>query len=104
MKTGIILIAAIIITATAICPAAAISAEEIDTGSLDIPELEALDFSETPLGSLESLLTYSERLIKAAEALLDFIDSIFSMLGMEDNTDVENLLNILDEGMNLTKK
>ena len=104
MKTGIILIAAIIITAITICPAAAISVEEIDTGSLDIPELEALDFSETPLGSLESLLTYSERLIKAAEALLDFIGSIFSMLGMEDNTDVENLLNILEDGMNLTKK
>ncbi|WP_421908748.1 hypothetical protein [Methanolacinia petrolearia] len=52
MKTGIILIVAIIITAAAICPAVAVSVEEIDTGSLDIPELEALNFSETPLGSL----------------------------------------------------
>ena len=103
MKSGTTLIAAILIPALIIIPVHAITIEEIDTGSLDIPKLEELNFSDTPLGSPESLLAYSERLIKAAEELLDFIDSIFSMLGMVNDPDVENLMNILKEGANLTK-
>lgn len=103
MKTGAILITAILIPALIIIPVHAITIEEIDTGSLDIPEPDELNFSATPLGSLESLLTYTERLIKAAEELLDFIGSMFGMLGMENDPDVENLMNILKEGTNLTK-
>jgi hypothetical protein len=103
MKTDAILVAAILIPALIIIPVHAVSIEEIDTGSLDIPEPDKLNFSATPLGSLESLLTYTERLIKAADELLNFIESMFSMLGMVNDPDVENLMKILKEGANLTK-
>ena len=97
MKTGITLPAALIIFAIIVVPVTAISLEEIDTGSLDIPEISPLNFSGTPIGSAEALLTYAERLIDAANELLDFIDSIFEMLGMGDSPDVGNLTKILKE-------
>jgi len=101
MKAAVIFFTVIIITSFFIIPASALSAEEIDTGKLDIPEIETMDLSGTPIGSLESILAYAERLIAAAEELLNFIESIFEMLGMEDNPDVENLMEILNEGKDL---
>jgi hypothetical protein len=98
MKSGISLPAGIIIFAIiAIAPATAISIDEIDTGSLDIPEIDPLNFSKTPIGSAGALLTYAEHLIDAVNELLDFIDSIFEMLGMGESPDVGNLMKTLKE-------
>lgn len=102
MKAGIIPLTGIIIMSVLIFPVSALSAEEIDTSNLDIPEVETMDLSETPIGSLESIMAYAERLIAAAEELLNFIESIFEMLGMEDNPDVEKLMKILNEGKDMT--
>ena len=101
MKTALILLTAIISTSLFIFPASAISLEEIDTETLDIPEVEAMDFSGTPTGSLESLAAYAEHLIEAVEELLQFIESIFTMLGMENDSDVERLIDVLKEGKDM---
>ncbi|MBN1432128.1 MAG: hypothetical protein JW931_05105 [Methanomicrobiaceae archaeon] len=104
MKTAVILLAATIIMIIFIVPASGISLEEIDTETLDIPEVEAMDFSKTPIGSLESLAAYAEHLIEAFEELLQFIESIFTMLGMESDSDVKRLMDILNKGKDLTNK
>jgi hypothetical protein len=102
MTISISLIPAVLILAFGIMPASAISLDEINTSGLDIPEIGNMNFTDTPLGTIESLLAYSERLISAAEELLKFIESIFEMLDMENNEDVKNLLNILNESKNIS--
>ena len=85
-------------------PVSASSVEDFDTDVLDIPELEAMDYSETPLRTLESLAAYAEHLIEAAEELLNFVDSIFEMLGMEENSEVKELMDVLENGANMANK
>lgn len=104
MKTPGIVLTAIIVIAFFFFPASAVSLEDIDTEDLDIPEIEAMDFSETPIGSLEALGAYADRLIEAAEEILDFIGSIFEMLGMGEDSNVENLMNVLEDGKDMTAK
>lgn len=101
MKNAAIFLTATIIMIIFVAPTSAISPDEIDAEKLDIPNVEAMDYSDTPLGSLESLAAYAEHLIEAAEELLNFIESIFEMLGMEDNPDVERLVDVLNEGKDM---
>ena len=104
MKTAVIFLPAIIVATLFFAPASAISIEDINTDKLDIPDIGAMNFSGTPPGSLESLGAYAERLVAAAKELLDFIESIFGMLGMDENTDVGELMKILEKGMDITGK
>ena len=95
-------IVALLILALLIAPVSALSPDEIDTSDLDMPEIDDLDLSGNPIGSLDALEAYVNRLVTAAEELLNFIESIFEMLGMEEDEDVKKLLSVLDEGMDMS--
>ncbi|MBP2133705.1 hypothetical protein J2128_001659 [Methanomicrobium sp. W14] len=90
------------LVAMLVLPASAISFEGINTSSLDIPEINEANFTENPLGTLESLEAYAEHLISAADEILKFIESIFDMLGIANDENVTNLMNILNESANIS--
>lgn len=102
MRVGAFLLIAILVVLVLPVSAADLSDIGIDTGDLDIPEVDELNFSETPIGSMASLQTYVDHLVSAAMELLNFIESIFNMLGIGEDNDVTNLMSTLEEGMNMT--
>lgn len=102
MKNTALLILALFISAGMSMPVCALSLDEIDTDSLNIPDIDKLDFTDTPIGSSASMEKYANHLIEAGEKLLQFIESIFEMLGLENNSDVTNLTKTLHDGQNMS--
>lgn len=104
MRNTALLILALLVSASMNMPVCAVSLDEIDTDNLDIPDIDKMDYSDTPLGSSASMEKYANHLIEAGEKLLKFIESIFEMLGLDSNSDVTNLTKVLEDGQNMSTR
>jgi len=80
------------------------ASQEYDISQLETPVIPVVDYSKAPLGTLDSLKVYVDSLFEAAGELLRFINSIFEMLGMEEDTNVKELLEMYEGGMEMVEK
>lgn len=80
------------------------AASQYDVSMLETPVVPVLDYTETPLGTLDSLGTFVSWLIEAAGELIKFINSIFGMLGMADDTNIKELMEMYESGMEMVEK
>ncbi|MDE4907157.1 hypothetical protein L0665_00750 [Methanogenium marinum] len=82
----------------------AVQADELfNISKIDSPDTVSMDYSKTPLGTTDALLGYIQYLSDLTEELVDFIASIFDMLGMEDDPQVNDLMTELNQSRDMIK-
>jgi hypothetical protein len=77
--------------------------QAFNISKIDSPDTVSMDYSETPLGTTDAFTGFVQYLIDLATELIEFITSIFAMLGMEDDPQVDNLMTELNQSRDLIK-
>lgn len=75
-----------------------------DTSKLHAPVVPVVDYSNAPLGTVDALGVYVQSLLRAAGELIRFINSIFEMLGIADDANVKELMEMYDKWMEMVDK
>ena len=70
---------------------------------IDTPDTVSMDYAKTPLGSIDSLTGFVQYLCDLADEMIEFIASIFDMLGMKDDPHVDDLMTELNKSREAIK-
>ncbi len=75
--------------------------QAFNISKIDSPDTVTMDYSKTPLGTTASCTAFVQYLNDLTEELIEFIASIFDMLGLGDDPQVDNLMTELNQGRNM---
>ncbi|WP_165077239.1 hypothetical protein [Methanogenium sp. MK-MG] len=77
--------------------------QAFNISKIDSPDTVSMDYSKTPLGTTNAFTSFVQYLSDLAEELIEFIASIFDMLGMKDDPHVDDLMTELNQSRDLIK-